>query len=836
MARVSVVIPIYNSSKYLRDSLDSILMQTYSDWELLAINEYGSNDGSAEIIQEYEQKDSRIHLIQNEEKLGLAESINKGIRLSEGEYIARLDADDKAHPKRLMKQVELMDCNRNVIVCGTYQHHFGINTNWVHKPAIDAAQCKANLLFFCDLCHSTLMLRKSAIEQNHLWYDNHFLAEDYELWTRVSRVGDIVNIPKVLGEYRVGEDNITNDKKERLNIESGQITLRSIKQNLGLVFDNEKAMLFQGWVNPFSPEIAGERRMELLQELESTLRLIYEANRNVRYYGDKELLRTLAAKWYWAKYYEPFNQLRSVNTIDEIFSENYYNGGIHRLIRFCKNNKGIRVKVRKLFSKGKEKLKLQQYKLNSYTREYLDRRIAEIENELELQTIKIENRLEEQTMEIERHINDMTWDRAVFVKSALENRIWRCEDKLFPALNSIYNFTTEEILEKNRIPYISNEKIRIVYLFQIPSCWPAFKSVWEIISMDERFDARLLLFDREQREKAQMNGARDFLIENGIAFENADMFDFLAFKPHIMIYQTPWDISHRPIYLRSDRINAIGTRIAYIPYGIEYSNSVWKDYRFSNNKLLVKPWKVYALSPAMKFEHYFQSEQGADHIVSTGLPKFDLLYHKENYCLAESIKAKIGNRKIVFWQMHFPALDGTPDYPEPDITEYLEFANNIDKYDECFFLVRMHPKFIESYLKMGYEEEANNFLKILSNKKNVYIYDDGDYMPALVNADGVIGDRSALMIEAIVLDVPVLYMTNFWYKEEMLDAVKPIYNSYYQGSKVYDMYRFIDLVMIKNIDYKKTERLNAKQECIPFFDGKCAERIVEDLVNSVKLN
>lgn len=836
MARVSVVVPIYNSGKYLRESLDSILAQTYTDWELLAINEYGSNDGSAEIIKEYEKKDLRIHLIQNEERLGLAESINKGIHLAGGEYIARLDADDKAHPERLKKQVELLDNNRNVIVCGTYQHHFGTETNWIHKPATDAEQCKANLLFFCDLCHSTLMLRKSAIEQYNLWYDNHFLAEDYELWTRVSRVGDIVNIPEVLGEYRVGEDNITNEKKGYLNIESGEITLHCLQQNLGLELGQEKAELFRGWANPFSPEIAGGRREGLLKELESALRLIYDVNKTVRYYGEKELLRTLAAKWYWAKYYEPFNQLRTVSSIDEIFDENYYNGFFHRMVRFCKNNKGIRVRTRKVFGKIKEKIKLQQYKLNSYNREYIDRRIIEIEDKLERQMTEAECKLEEQTAEIERHINDMTWDRAVFVKSSLENRIWRCENKLFPALKEVYDNSTADVFEKRKIPYCEKEKIRLVYLFQIASCWPSFKSVWEIINKDERFDARLLLFDREQTEKSQMSGAREFLIDNEIAFENAEMFDFLEFKPHIMIYQTPWDNSHRPAYLRSNKINAMGVRIAYIPYGIEYSNSVWRDYRFSNNKFMVKPWKIYVLSPAMKFEHYLQSDQGADHIVSTGLPKFDLLFHKERYCLSESIRTKIEKRKIVFWQMHFPALDGTPDYPEPNITEYLEFANNIDKYDEYFFLIRMHPKFIETYVKMGYEEETNDFLAALTNKENAYIYDDADYMSALISADAVIGDRSALMIEAIVLEIPVLYMTNFWYKEEMLDAVKPIYNSYYQGSKVYDMYRFMEFVMMKNMDYKKSERLSAKRECIPFFDGKCAERIVEDLVNSVKVN
>lgn len=102
-----------------------------------------------------------------------------------------------------------------------------------------------------------------------------------------------------------------------------------------------------------------------------------------------------------------------------------------------------------------------------------------------------------------------------------------------------------------------------------------------------------------------------------------------------------------------------------------------------------------------------------------------------------------------------------------------------------------------------------------------------------MNADYMIGDRSALMIEAIVLNIPVLYMTNFYYKEKILSAVEPIFESYYQGSVCYDIELFIDMVIKKGIDYKKQDRERAKDLCIPFFDGKCGLRIVNDLAYSI---
>ena len=162
MPTVSVIIPTYNSAGFLSDAIESIRKQTLTDWELLIINEYGSDDGTAAIVQRFAEKDRRVHLIQNCQKLGLSGSLNRGIQQSAGKYIARLDADDISHPARLEKQVTFMEKNPSIAVCGTWQHHFGPGTDWIHKGATTKAQCKANLLFFCDLCHSTLMLRKEV--------------------------------------------------------------------------------------------------------------------------------------------------------------------------------------------------------------------------------------------------------------------------------------------------------------------------------------------------------------------------------------------------------------------------------------------------------------------------------------------------------------------------------------------------------------------------------------------------------------------------------------------------------------------------------------------------
>ena len=115
---VSIVMPIYNSETYLDEAILSIIHQTYQNWELLVINEFGSNEEGKRIINRYAAIDSRIRLIQNSERLGIAESLNEGLRQARGEYIARMDGDDISLPKRIEKQVEFMENNNDILLCG----------------------------------------------------------------------------------------------------------------------------------------------------------------------------------------------------------------------------------------------------------------------------------------------------------------------------------------------------------------------------------------------------------------------------------------------------------------------------------------------------------------------------------------------------------------------------------------------------------------------------------------------------------------------------------------------------------------------------------------------
>lgn len=320
---VTVVMPVYNSRKHLSEAIDSILNQTFSDWEMLIINEYGSDDGSADIIRQYSKRDSRIVLVQNEKKLGLAESLNKGIYLAKGKYIARMDADDLSHPKRFEKQVKFLEEHPKISLCGTYQHHFGSSMNWVHKPAISPEKCKANLIFDCDLCHSTVMFRRNTFLNHNLLYNKEYLAEDFELWSRAVREVQFANLPEVLGEYRWDGENISVQKKEKLAKENAVIVANALKRNLGLSISKEDYPLLEGWGNPFTAQKNKKIRKEMYQRFQILLTEIYDYNKREGFYEEKALLSILASKWRYVRYMEPRNAEREVSSLKEIFNPHY---------------------------------------------------------------------------------------------------------------------------------------------------------------------------------------------------------------------------------------------------------------------------------------------------------------------------------------------------------------------------------------------------------------------------------------------------------------------------------------------------------------------------------
>lgn len=330
MSEITVIMPTYNSEKYVAEAIDSIRAQSFADWDLLVINELGSDDHTATIVQEYVQKDTRIRLLQNQQRLGLAESLNRGIRAADGKYIARMDADDISFPDRFQKQWEYLEAHEQVIVLGTAQHHFGPNTDRVHRPATEEGQLKANLLFMCDVCHSTVMMRRKSLIENDLFYDPAYMAEDYELWTRALTHGTVINLPEVMGEYRWGTENITQSKKKSLAEESGRLVANNLKQHLQMELSEKECTLMNGWLNPCLNIIHRQKNLKRIREL---LEQVYRQNQKLHYVSEKQILQVIGAKWRWDKYLEPITNGREEESLEDIFQYRGYAKLFQRVLR-----------------------------------------------------------------------------------------------------------------------------------------------------------------------------------------------------------------------------------------------------------------------------------------------------------------------------------------------------------------------------------------------------------------------------------------------------------------------------------------------------------------------
>ncbi|OXB16131.1 glycosyltransferase family 2 protein [Flavobacterium reichenbachii] len=208
MPKVSVLLPVYNCEDYIKETIDSVLTQTFPDFELIIIDDC-STDNTVEIIEKYD--DSRIKFIRKEKNSGYTDSLNFGIGVANGEYIARLDGDDICAETRFEKQVNFLDSNPEIILCGTAIQIIG--TNDILKHPRTHEEIKIKLCFGTAFCHPSVMVRKKVLEENK--YDKNFEpAEDYELWTRLAFKGRLANIDEVLLFYRIHSNQVSNTKKE----------------------------------------------------------------------------------------------------------------------------------------------------------------------------------------------------------------------------------------------------------------------------------------------------------------------------------------------------------------------------------------------------------------------------------------------------------------------------------------------------------------------------------------------------------------------------------------------------------------------------------------------
>jgi len=238
MAKVSVLMPAYNAEKYISEAIDSIIGQSFHDWELIIVND-GSSDRTGEIILSY--SDKRIKYLKNDGNKGIIYSRKLMINEATGEYLAFIDSDDTALPGRLQKQALFLDNNPDYVLCGTWGTLIDGNSTKIKsiKLVTEHDEIRSSLLFSNTFIQSSIMIRRSVFE-NESYSDEFPVAEDYDLWCRLSRTAKLKNLPECLCNYRSHQSNISGEKKEQMDTLVKKIMKRELSLNLGINATNEE--------------------------------------------------------------------------------------------------------------------------------------------------------------------------------------------------------------------------------------------------------------------------------------------------------------------------------------------------------------------------------------------------------------------------------------------------------------------------------------------------------------------------------------------------------------------------------------------------------------------
>ena len=293
--KLSVVIPVYNREAYLGDAIDSILRQTFTDYELLVIDD-GSTDRSCEVTQSYD--DPRIRLICNRRNMGIPKTRNEAVRLARGEYLAFLDSDDVAYPDRLAKQVAFLDSHPDYAAVGawvSWMAEDGQPLKRIKRKPVSPEELGGQRLFRSVLENSASMARTSIL-RNFPHCEELCVEEDFDMWARVAAKHKVGNLPEVLVRRRRHQQRTTEEqrdlvKKMRIMVYASQLTA------LGMHFsetDLERHFLLRRMhKQKFTPD------RTYLDWAEDWLLALRAANRTAQAYPEPAFSHELGL--FWAK-------------------------------------------------------------------------------------------------------------------------------------------------------------------------------------------------------------------------------------------------------------------------------------------------------------------------------------------------------------------------------------------------------------------------------------------------------------------------------------------------------------------------------------------------------
>ncbi len=235
MPKISVLMSIYKEEeKWLRESIESMLNQSFTNFEFIIIDDNPVKKLNRTILEEYEKKDNRIIIIQNKNNLGLTKSLNKGLKIAKGDYIARMDGDDISYKERLNIQLKYLESNPEYVACGSFADIINKKGKIIgtYKIPTSSTEIYNYMVYHNPMIHPTLLIKKSILQLNNLMYNEELrYSQDYELISKLVTYGKIANIPQPLILYRVSKNQISKSRIEEQRTSADIVRINCILKN-----------------------------------------------------------------------------------------------------------------------------------------------------------------------------------------------------------------------------------------------------------------------------------------------------------------------------------------------------------------------------------------------------------------------------------------------------------------------------------------------------------------------------------------------------------------------------------------------------------------------------
>lgn len=220
--KISVIMPVYNAEKYIKDSIDSILSQTFVDFEFIIIDDC-SSDTCWKIIQEHTGLDNRIVPIRNDVNLKISKTLNRGINVARGKYICRMDADDWSYPDRLEKQYDFMEKNPDVVISGGTMEICDENMKiiGIRKYNLTDKKIREKLFYYSPFCHGSTICKLDYMKLIKGYNEYLHDAEDYDMYFRICLFGKFANISDIIYRMRTNPKGVSvlkSKRQERLTL------------------------------------------------------------------------------------------------------------------------------------------------------------------------------------------------------------------------------------------------------------------------------------------------------------------------------------------------------------------------------------------------------------------------------------------------------------------------------------------------------------------------------------------------------------------------------------------------------------------------------------------